>query len=102
MDFVDQHEPTMSVQAEFIFRVDKDQAGFLGDRGSPSEQTAGNVLDLVQQVGGNQASVDEVLLIDCLVVGRFLRRWREHRLREDLVLAHSLRQDEVSEVTSTL
>src|SRR3974390_1088115 len=102
MDLVDQHEPTTSVQTELIFSVDKDQAGFLGDRGSPSEQTSGHVLDLVQQVGGNQAGVDEVLLIDCLVVGRFLRRWGEHRVREDLVFAHSLRQDEVSEVTSTL
>src|SRR3974390_852154 len=102
MDLVDQHESAASVQAKLIFRVDKDQAGFLGDRGSPREQSAGHVLDLVQQVGGNQAGIDEVLLIDCLVVSRFLRRWREHRLREGLVLAQSLRQDEVSEVTSTL
>jgi len=92
---VDERGPAVD-QAELVLGVDQDQARAPCDLLAAAEDRKGSALDLLPQVGRDQAARDDLLRGETLVVGAAggLRRGGDHRLGERIVLAQARRQVE--------
>ena len=91
MDFVHQHDLVANL-AEFVFRIDKNQALLGRDFGAALEEFSRNVFNLSVILLADEAFGDDVLARDVLVVAFVGLGGRgDDRLGETLVLLHAVR-----------